>query len=233
MQRLILGLDASDKISSKTSGNGIFSKAEIIVSISKYLELKELNCFAMVDSSLLKLLFNLEKSTLSGKKEFKKDYEKDESKEFSLVQSQIWKPLLVYHFPKFEQSLNIKNWMHVLRRRRKHIKLHKNSTNFSIEKPSFASSQQDEKIIEQCEWIYKCPLSFDSLESSGDDTEKFCKVCNKSVYLVDNMEDFKLHLTGGRCIAFTNQPFMDHSFIMGSVCYKPSIKRESELYQFE
>ncbi|KAL9644699.1 hypothetical protein ABK040_012353 [Willaertia magna] len=63
----------------------------------------------------------------------------------------------------------------------------------------------DDKFIENCEWIYKCPLNVDEIEfdSSKDCVE--CHVCKELVFQVRNPLDFIFHTDQGHCVAFTSK----------------------------
>ena len=190
---------------------------EITIHIAQYLPLRDLNEFSQVDSHSLKLLFNLEKNfggnSLEENGTGQMDYDKDEVMEFERVQQLIWAPMVQYCFPKFGKNLNVKNWMHVLRRRMKHIKLH--GKNFIIDTPEFAKTVEQQVYIENCEFIYKCPLQFNQLPSISN--VRFCNVCNKNVYMVHDMESFEMHMIQGDCIAFTPIPPMPTSIPITSI----------------
>ncbi|KAF0981584.1 hypothetical protein FDP41_012241 [Naegleria fowleri] len=94
--------------------------SEILMQIAPFLSLF---AFAKCHSSLLLLLFNQTKNMEKVPQD--KEEHAEEGWEFMLVQlTSIWKPLMCYYFPKFEKSLNIKNWKHVLRRRIEHLMLY-------------------------------------------------------------------------------------------------------------
>ena len=196
---------------------------ELIVHIATYCQGGELARFSESNSRYLKLLFNQEISNFPNhtvikskiqthfgehakQKELKtqeKKYQKDEeSIDFDLVQIQVWKPLVCFYFPRFEKALNIKNWMHVLRRRVAHIKI--NGANFlpilrRKEGDPIYDFKSDDGFIENCEYIYKCPLKFNSLDGYGD--ERSCRVCGKKVYNVENISTFKDYISKGYCIS--------------------------------
>ncbi|EFC49728.1 predicted protein [Naegleria gruberi] len=139
--------------------------SELIVHIGQFMDVRLLNSLALCNSRMLLLFFNVEKNVIE------KDYETvDES--FERVQQLIWKPLVFSYYPRFEKSLNVKNWQHLLRRRMQHVKLH--GSQFKLDIPTFVQSKHDE-MIENCEWIFKCPLKFDDLQSHPSELGvKFC-----------------------------------------------------------
>ncbi|KAG2387750.1 hypothetical protein C9374_001344 [Naegleria lovaniensis] len=221
--------DDLDALSNTSRPNFILNfieiPSEILLHIAEFMELKSLFAFAKCHSSLLMLLFNQEKHKKIGNK----DPQSDEDIGFVLVQFTIWKPLVCYYFPKFEKSLNVKNWMHVLRRRIEHLKLH--SPNMLPLQPNNASSSAfqiketpvmnyEENFIENCEWIYKCPLSFDELGSSSFESH-FCATCEKTVYLVRTVSEFQSRVSNGDCIAFTTRA-KKNTKLRGKVAYFPT-----------
>ena len=48
-----------------------------------------------------------------------------------------------------------------------------------------------------------CPLSWESLSNTENDSTKFCSVCKHNVYFCDNDEEAILHARKGHCIAFS------------------------------
>jgi len=214
-----------------------FLPSDLLIQIASYLTLKDLLHFALADRFLLIIFFNSKnknlqllsqerqdesKQLLKGRSfsskpvpssdKFQKEYKKDEDQDFEVIQLLIWKPLVCYYFPKFESS-NIRNWMHVLRRRIEHIKLYNpiylplqpkddrmDFKVFNDTEPLFRSDPNyDDEFIENCEWIYKCPL----LTSSRFSYQEFCSVCEKTVFKVTTMSELKSHVKEGHCVAFT------------------------------
>ncbi|EFC43236.1 ribosomal large P0-like protein [Naegleria gruberi] len=181
--------------------------SEILILIASFLNLSELNRFAMGNQSLLSLFFN--RRIISQSHSIEKSLKNsiaminEESELFTRVQLEIWKPLVCFYFPNFRKNnLNIKNWLHVLRRRIDHIKLHMPSVNLaSARNESFAIKSYEWNLINQCEWIYKCPLKYDSLPLHTS-SSRMCNVCNKIVYQVGSEEQAKHHIIKGNCIAF-------------------------------
>ncbi|KAG2386054.1 hypothetical protein C9374_003203 [Naegleria lovaniensis] len=187
-------------------------------------------------------------------KEMASEYHKDELDDtFRMVQQLIWKFHVCRYFPRFEYSaVNIQNWMHVLRRRVAHLKLHsphllplfeheekirktqqfrkqllKNelssfNSNHDIPPPPLVSYnpfynevQEFDGVnpfeidsVENCEWIYKCPLDFFQLDTNkpydpySSETQKFCTQCSKTVYKVNTVEELEFHAKEGHCVAF-------------------------------
>jgi len=100
---------------------------DIFIVIMKEFDLQDIYHLSLCSQFFLKLCFNqttrdftkfsskrsIEKPILS-RSEFK--YKRDENdSDFEKTQEQIWKPMLCWYFPLFETTLNIKNWLHVLR----------------------------------------------------------------------------------------------------------------------
>ncbi|KAF0982998.1 hypothetical protein FDP41_010976 [Naegleria fowleri] len=137
--------DDLEKISLSRNKN-IFSDTfpkEVLINIVSFMELGTIYSFSRTDRYLLKLLFDqtperidklnkLRKSHKKSQLDFLttknavEEYEKEEhsQQQFELIQKLIWKPLVCYYFPKFEKTLNVKNWLHILRRRVSHIQIH-------------------------------------------------------------------------------------------------------------
>ncbi|KAG2393294.1 hypothetical protein C9374_006825 [Naegleria lovaniensis] len=200
---------------------------ESILLISSYLELQSLSRFASCHSQLLRLLFNITPQKLLKPKQTKLleilNPNATSHFDFSVCQLLIWKPLLIYYFPRFEQSLNVKNWMLALKRRIQHLQLYSphllpikqqsissswisssqhGSTIFKIQIDTIATNE----FIENCEWIFKCPLRFSELqEIETDPSQKYCTVCEKTVYLVKSNEEFTRYAMQGHCVAFTSR----------------------------
>ena len=164
------------------------------------------------------------------------EYGKDEleckGNEFMPIQMTVWKPLVCFYFPKFQQAVEVRNWMHVLRRRILHLQVHsphllplgkhfcntKEDTTFKIN-PSFKVEQYEEDVIENCDWIYKCPLKYDELDDSSlitDENSKYCQACQRQVYHVRSMKEMQEHASKGHCVAFTSKTGeMKREMIMG------------------
>jgi len=60
-------------------------------------------------------------------------------------------------------------------------------------------------FIDNClEWEFKCPLKYEDLDPSINQLdgtmERYCKVCNKSVYKVTNKEDLLTRVQNKQCV---------------------------------
>ena len=183
---------------------------ELTIHIATFLPLNDLSRFSRSDSHLLLLLFNQtpqsERTALIPTKipdpSNDPKLSSEESDKFTTVQNAIWKRLVCYYFPTFQETLNIKNWMHVLRRRIAHLKIH-HPLQLPLTKnmSSDLFKEKHDPMIEGCEWIYKCPLSFNKLKGTSPDI-KFCDVCQKNVYNVKTKEELIEHANQGHCIAY-------------------------------
>ncbi|EFC37335.1 hypothetical protein NAEGRDRAFT_53783 [Naegleria gruberi] len=224
---------------------------ELLISIATHLNGKDIYSLSKVNSVFLKLLFNqtssrIAKVLLPYKIEGRNqklnsfsilrqrstafEYRKDELDQqlFNMVQERIWKPLVCYYFPRFNIGLDVKNWMHLLRRRIAHLQV--NSPHYlpltkhePIKRPlkegetkppvkfnpymdpfEWATKMEERNPyeidgIENCEWVYKCPMDYDSMIE--DDPEKrFCTNCGKHVYKVYSQDDVESHSKLGHCI---------------------------------
>ncbi|KAG2372737.1 hypothetical protein C9374_013189 [Naegleria lovaniensis] len=245
--------------------NGFVSiPSELLLHMAQYIgSLKDLLSFASCHSILLQLLFNqnrklkssphnvvqISEQTLemhfgvSTNHELNSQLLSDENDLFQATQQQVWKSLVCYYFPNFEKSLNVKNWMHVLKRRIQHLKLYTphllplkpqiSSKPFKVVSRQTSTPKGDELFIENCEWIYKCPLKYEELnegphviKGSSHSLPKvqFCSVCSKNVYLVRNQVDLKDHVMKGNCVAFTSESLLlslPSPQVMGSMVYIP------------
>ena len=196
---------------------------ETIVEIATFFELADLFNFSRTDSKTLHLLFNYKRHNYFNRPSVKEKnapeyFKKDETPEFDAVQQAVWKNLVCFYFPRFNKALNVKNWMQVMRRRIKHVKLYGNwrqlnysaqmnaiersfSEQFSILEPGLTMPDTYEaEFIENCEWIYKCPITFENLEYGN---VHYCSQCGEDVFIVRNQEEFKQHSNEGHCIIFT------------------------------
>ena len=174
--------------------------AEIWLQIAQYLRVQELNELARSDSAMFDFIFcrNLknENGLVQGLKNWfnlglttEKAQELDD---YTLIQRFIWKRLLIHYFPRFNPEINVKNYLAVLQRRIKHLR--------KFPKNNFL--HVDDDFIENCEWVYKCPINFTLIGENYQETA-LCKVCNETVFRVRHLESFKYHSDAGHCVAFT------------------------------
>ncbi|KAG2378504.1 hypothetical protein C9374_008143 [Naegleria lovaniensis] len=158
------------------------------------------------------------------------DREKQQEDEiFQCVQQYLWKPLLIYYFPLFNKDLNVKNHMLVLKRRVKYISTKKPYQNGKImyfqnhygqmvskfpealvmdndfvhnaKQSGLVKDEISDGFIENCEWIYKCPLNASEFANKFQLSAK-CDVCHKMVYRVTTVQDFMFHTDQGHCVSF-------------------------------
>ncbi|KAG2374218.1 hypothetical protein C9374_011055 [Naegleria lovaniensis] len=214
---------------------------DLWIVILKELSLTEIFHLSMTNKFFLKLCFNQTLTKDFKPKNYSKPllsmneftYKKDEKDHlFDVTQREVYKPLVCQFFPKFKKTLNVNNWLHVLRRRILHLKIYEpkklplqrdtTSSSFSLEMPEFATSHYDQKFIEGCEYIYKCPLKFEELAikvSASQVKMAFCKECSHNVYLVNDMEEFKERLSKGDCVAFVRKDPQSNSMSLGRACF--------------
>ncbi|KAG2372736.1 hypothetical protein C9374_013188 [Naegleria lovaniensis] len=247
---------------------GVSIPPELWLHMAQYIgSLKDLLSFALCHSHLLQLLFNQNlklKTTTSSEfilqmsptalqmkfgKVDKSQWNQmlmNENDLFQVTQQQVWKSLVCYYFPNFEKSLNVKNWMHVLKRRIQHLKLY--TPQLLPLKPQISSAhftlvsftdlfipKGDDLFIENCEWIYKCPLKYEELNEGNHIIKgssqnlpdiQFCSVCSKNVYLVRNQVELKDHVLKGNCVAYTSEPKQVFPRLMGSIAYNPRFPQQ-------
>jgi len=61
----------------------------------------------------------------------------------------------------------------------------------------------DESVrIQNCKLVFKCPLSWSELEPTADEGIRFCRVCDKGVYLAEDDESVAILAALGRCVAY-------------------------------
>ncbi|EFC37013.1 predicted protein [Naegleria gruberi] len=181
---------------------------EVTAIVASYLTLKELFYLSMTFKGMYRSFLDEE--------HFKKN---PDEYHVDLIQNTIWKPMVLFYFPRFQQSLNVKNWMIVMKRRIQHLQIHsptslplvreilrtidpKTDEKFKIPKPSFSVKKQ-ESFIENCEWIFECPMKYSELERIDyADEKRFCTKCKKHVFRAETMQNFKQIIQEGHCVAY-------------------------------
>eukprot|EP00698_Gefionella_okellyi_P004669 TRINITY_DN14271_c0_g1_i1.p1 TRINITY_DN14271_c0_g1~~TRINITY_DN14271_c0_g1_i1.p1 ORF type:complete len:241 (-),score=53.15 TRINITY_DN14271_c0_g1_i1:97-819(-) len=63
-------------------------------------------------------------------------------------------------------------------------------------------------VVNCLEWKFKCPLVYEDLEDYTDDV-RFCKSCEKHVYLVVDESELVSHVNAGHCVSYV--PSFDRS----------------------
>lgn len=57
-------------------------------------------------------------------------------------------------------------------------------------------------LIENCmEWKFKCPVALDKLKRTADSKIDYCTQCKENVYLCNDIEELKVHVDQGHCVA--------------------------------
>ncbi|EFC35954.1 predicted protein [Naegleria gruberi] len=240
--------EADDDLSSLPSTkHNIFKETlstELILIIAQYLPIGDLNSFARSDEYLLEMIFDLtvEKVEAIAKRKqelLQLDLEsrivsvKDQYKEneTALAQTLLWKPLVLYYFPNYSASLNVKNWMHVMRRRVIHLQ-----NKFPQELPlskiikeesgplgSKFRKNKDRQFIENCDWEYECPLKKSTAFRHVSKGVSFCAVCKENVYEVISDNDFEHHVKQGHCVSFSKYLVEEKRPLMrGKIAYRPA-----------
>ena len=86
-----------------------------------------------------------------------------------------------------DPNSNTQNWVKVFQRR---IKMHN--------KLAFG-----ENLITDCpEMAFKCPLKFEDLKQTDNESVRFCDQCEKQVYHCDNNDELQVHRKERHCVAF-------------------------------
>jgi len=77
--------------------------------------------------------------------------------------------------------------------------------------------------IENCalEFEFKCPLTLASLHRTGADDIDYCSVCNRKVYICDDLEDLHAKVANKECVAFDSgllRRRRTRHVVMGRLC---------------
>jgi len=69
----------------------------------------------------------------------------------------------------------------------------------------YASVMGEQKIIQNCEVNFKkqCPLTWDSLTKTADESVRHCSTCDRLVHYCSNREEVEAHTLNNDCIAIT------------------------------
>ncbi len=59
----------------------------------------------------------------------------------------------------------------------------------------------DDSLIRNCKFAFKCPLTWEQLSETGNESVRFCDTCEKDVYLADDADAFSLLALLGKCVA--------------------------------
>ncbi|EFC40631.1 predicted protein [Naegleria gruberi] len=142
----------------------------------------------------------LEEMNMSSRIVSIKDVYNENDETFQPTQTIIWKPLVLFYFSNYSKTLNVKNWMHILRRRIIHLQIHSpNSLPLSKSKTLYSPIDYKREFIENCEWEYECPLKIDSMSDSLNGY-RYCNVCKENVYEVHEEYQLKKHVEMGHCV---------------------------------
>ncbi len=57
------------------------------------------------------------------------------------------------------------------------------------------------KLIDNCEFKFKCPLLWENLTETEDGKIRFCGECKRKVYFCENDEELKSRAEAGECVA--------------------------------
>ena len=57
------------------------------------------------------------------------------------------------------------------------------------------------KLIENCEFAFKCPMLWKSLDATKDENIRFCGECKRNVFFCANGEELREHAGRGECVA--------------------------------
>lgn len=58
--------------------------------------------------------------------------------------------------------------------------------------------------IKNCDFVYKCPRTWEKLELTQVEGERHCTACDKLVYLCADDSDLIRHARAGHCVAVAN-----------------------------
>jgi hypothetical protein len=65
-----------------------------------------------------------------------------------------------------------------------------------------------DKII-NCEFEFKCPLSWENLQKLENNDVRFCSSCEKNVYFAQSQNELDKLANEGKCVAFNPHPQPD------------------------
>jgi len=192
-----------------------FVPPEILLShIVVHLDLADICSVSMVNRATFSLLFIRDATTLQiapKPKSYipldltlqKQIYSIEETSE--MVQQLVWKRLVLQFYPRFNKNANVKNWLHVLRRR---IVLRPPKQIRKEHLPPNVTKKQNEFFVENCEWIYECPLHYESLKQvvGEGDVKRYCEVCKEHVYKASSEIEWTKYVGKGYCVSFVEGP---------------------------
>lgn len=58
-----------------------------------------------------------------------------------------------------------------------------------------------EGVIPNCNFEFRCPKQWSSLQAKDNDNERFCKACQRNVYLCKSIKELNQHIDKGHCVA--------------------------------
>ncbi|EFC47886.1 predicted protein [Naegleria gruberi] len=138
---------------------------DLLIHIGTFLVAKDISFFALSSKYYLKLFFNMTCDVPIKSENLSNEMNdlaiEQEKQEFTPVQVSIWKPLVLMYFPKFYADLNVKNWLHILKRRIRHI-VQKSPQMLPLGR-TVRFPLTDTPFVELCEFIYKCPMDFSAM----------------------------------------------------------------------
>eukprot|EP01102_Stenamoeba_stenopodia_P011616 TRINITY_DN358_c0_g2_i1.p1 TRINITY_DN358_c0_g2~~TRINITY_DN358_c0_g2_i1.p1 ORF type:complete len:363 (-),score=52.48 TRINITY_DN358_c0_g2_i1:111-1199(-) len=113
------------------------------------------------------------------------------------MDNSLWKVLSLKRWPTLNPDIKFKKWAGFYRSRHKAIApLEQQNAKQSSRIHAPARSVH---VIDNCRWIFKCPLTWESLNGYG--RVKHCDACNENVHYCDSIEDIQKHAEQGSCIA--------------------------------
>jgi small GTP-binding protein len=82
--------------------------------------------------------------------------------------------------------------------------------------------------IDNCgKWEFECPLVWDGLQTTADQSVRYCKQCKEKVYLATTLKEVDAHALQGHCVAFSGE--LDSGSVPGgSIISNPVFAREGQ-----
>ncbi len=73
------------------------------------------------------------------------------------------------------------------------------------------------KLIENCEFKFKCPLKWEFLSGTGDEKVRFCGECGRKVFFCENDEELRKHSEIGECVAIKKKSEESDALMVGEI----------------
>ncbi len=87
----------------------------------------------------------------------------------------------------------------------------------------------DEELIQNCIFTLKCPKKWLELETTSNESIRYCRACSSEVYLADDKESLAVLAELKKCVAIAVESVgLDKElFILGMVDFDPEVKDDT------